>query len=94
MAAACLWLQAERAPQFEAPVRLKAGDACIDTGQDIAHSGPQLFDLDGDQLPDLVVGNFRGTFQIYKNVGTSTAPAFASKGFLQADGKQVKVPNW
>jgi hypothetical protein len=87
-------LLAQQTVTFETPVRLKAGADFVDTGKDIAHAGPQWFDLDADGKPDLVVGTFKGHFQIYKNVGTKDTPAFESKGYLQADGQDVKVPNW
>lgn len=45
----------------------------IDVGQ---YSHPQLFDLDGDNLLDLVIGNKDGSMYYYKNVGTSISPSF------------------
>jgi hypothetical protein len=39
-------------------------------------SAPQLFDLDGDGLPDLVIGNQKGTLVYYHNTGTSGSPVF------------------
>jgi FG-GAP-like repeat/Secretion system C-terminal sorting domain len=39
-------------------------------------SAPQLFDLDGDGLPDLVIGNQKGTLVYYHNTGTSVLPVF------------------
>jgi hypothetical protein len=85
---------AQSDPVLSAPQRLKAGEEWIDTGKEIAHAGPQLHDVDGDGLQDLVVGNFAGHFQVYRNVGTRTAPAFESRGRLKAAGVEAKVPNW
>jgi len=79
---------------LEAPVRLKAGEAYVDTGKAIAHAGPLLHDLDRDGKPDLLVGNFKGNFQHYRNVGTKESPAFEDRGLLQADGKDAYVHNW
>ena len=76
------------------PVRLKAGDELIDTGKYIAHAGPLFSDYDRDGLPDLLVGNFRGHIQLYRNVGTRQAPAFESKGLLEVDGNPVRINNW
>ena len=45
----------------------------IDAG---SFSAPQLFDLDGDGLPDLVIGNQKGTLVYYKNTGTLVSPVF------------------
>ena len=66
-------LSAQGIPQLEAPVRLKADDQLIDTGEDIGHAGAQLRDHDGDGLPDLLVSSFRGNIRFFKNVGTRTA---------------------
>jgi hypothetical protein len=80
---------------FDPPVRLQADGACIDTGKEIAHAGPQMHDLDRDGKLDLVVGNFRGHFQTYRNTGSSQVPAFQSLGMLEAaDGKKIEVHNW
>jgi hypothetical protein len=80
--------------RFEPPVRLKAGTEFIDTGKYIAHSGPITRDLDADGKPDLLVGNFRGHFQVYMNIGTRTEPRYEDKGLLEAEGQTAKVPNW
>jgi hypothetical protein len=45
----------------------------IDAGN---FSAPQLFDLDGDGLQDLVIGNQKGTLVYYHNTGTLNSPAF------------------
>lgn len=37
---------------------------------------PQLFDLDGDSLPDLIFGKRNGTLDFYKNTGTKSNPVF------------------
>jgi len=39
-------------------------------------STPQLFDLDKDGLPDLVIGKQDGTISYYRNTGTATQPQF------------------
>ncbi len=82
------------AAELEPPVRLKAGDAYIDSGKYIAHSGPSVMDLDRDGRPDLVVGNFMGHFQVYLNRGTREAPVYEDKGLLQVNGEAAKIPNW
>ena len=40
------------------------------------YSTPQLIDIDGDSLVDLVMGNQKGTIYYYKNTGTKTNPVF------------------
>lgn len=41
-----------------------------------AVAAPQLFDLDGDNLLDLLIGMKNGRVSYYRNVGTASAPAF------------------
>ncbi|QDT92235.1 FG-GAP repeat domain-containing protein [Gimesia algae] len=76
---------------FEKPVRLKAEGTIMDTGAAWGHSSPCIEDLDGDGLKDLMVGDFSGTFQFYKNVGRSDAPSYKDVGKVQAGGKDAKV---
>jgi hypothetical protein len=45
----------------------------IDVGSDAA---PQLFDLDGDNLLDLIIGEDDGLLNYYKNTGTASVPDF------------------
>jgi len=45
----------------------------IDVGE---FSAPQLIDINGDNLLDLVIGHRRGTIHYYKNTGTTTNPIF------------------
>lgn len=47
--------------------------ADIDVGD---FSAPQLFDLDGDEAKDLIIGEKRGTLYYYHNDGTTGNPVF------------------
>lgn len=38
---------------------------------------PQLFDLDNDGLPDLILGKKTGEIMYYRNIGTAAAPSFS-----------------
>jgi hypothetical protein len=76
---------------FEPPVRLEADGKPIDTGDAWGHSSPCLEDVDGDGLRDLVLGDFGGKFNLYKNGGEKTAPTYTSIGKLQADGADAAV---
>jgi hypothetical protein len=80
--------------QLEQPLRLKAGDAFIDTGRYVAHAGPLAVDLNADGKPDLLVGNFGGHFQVYLNIGSRAQPEYEDQGLLEAGGATAKVPNW
>jgi hypothetical protein len=77
---------------FQKPVRLEAAGAIIDSGPQWAHSGPCFHDIDGDGRRDLLVGDFSGQFQLYRNAGTDTDPKFSAGEWLQAGGEVAKVP--
>lgn len=80
--------------EFEAPVRLKADGAVIDTGAHIAHSGPAFADINADGKTDLLVGNFKGTIEYFENIGTMSAPEYAAGRMLEAEGETITVKNW
>jgi len=62
----------------------------IDVGK---HACPQLFDVDGDDLLDLVVGNKSGRLHFFHNIGTSNHPIFDnSSDFWGA--VDVRVPGF
>lgn len=42
-----------------------------------AAAAPQLFDIDGDNLLDLIIGTKNGRLSFYKNTGSATAPTFS-----------------
>lgn len=49
-----------------------------------SHDNPFFFDIDGDELPDLLLGRFDGSLSFFRNTGTATSPEFNTeeKGFL------------
>ena len=59
---------------------------------DVGHAAPIFVDFDGDNLPDLLVGQFgEGKLRIYKNIGTRTEPQFDKFEYFQAGGKEATV---
>ena len=80
--------------ELSPPVRLEADGVAIDSAKHNGHSGPLLADLDGDGKAELLVGTFKGFLQLYANTGSATEPRFASRGLLQAGGKDAFVKNW
>ncbi len=78
---------------FEVPVQLKANGVVIDTGASWGHCGPTMSDIDGDGLNDLVVGDFSGKFQFFKNTDSNESPKFAEGKFLtDTNGNPLTVP--
>ena len=79
-------------PIFEKPVRLEADGKIIDTGDRLGHSGPTMADVDGDGIPDLVVGDFSGQFRVYCNLARTGPPRLGPMSYLMAGGLRAKVP--
>ncbi len=77
---------------FLAPTRLSAANGVIDSGESWGHSGPWVEDVDGDGRRDLIVGDFSGIFQFYRNVGTDKQPRYAAAVNLKAGSVDAKVP--
>ncbi len=79
------------ASELAAPVLVEAGGRAIDV--EGGNSAPFLFDLDGDGLRDLLVGQFeQGRVRVYRNVGTRGAPRFDGHEFLRAGGELARIP--
>ncbi len=58
--------------------------ADIDVG---TSSTPFIYDLDGDNVNDLVVGSEAGILRFFKNYGTASSPAFADTAEIDSLGK-------
>src|SRR5687767_15057522 len=84
-------VRAAAADEFQPPVRIEADGKVIDTGPAWGHSSPCVVDLDGDQLDDLLLGDFSGKFRIYRNVGKPNAPKYEAGELLQAGGVTAEV---
>ena len=64
------------APDLAPPVRLEVAGKPIDTN--IGHAAPFVCDFDGDEVKDLLVGQFGdGILWIYRNEGTNSQPKLA-----------------
>ena len=84
-----LLLAAPQGPQFESPVRLRAGDHPIKV-EAPGYAAPCLFDVDKDGIADLVVGQFHdGKLQLFKGLGKGR---YAAGTWLTAEGDVAQVP--
>jgi len=79
--------------EFEKPFRVEADGQAIAV-ESPGYASPTMADVDGDGVPDLVVGQFReGNLQFFKNLaGKNEAPRFAASEWLMTDGKRAMVP--
>jgi FG-GAP repeat len=74
------------------PVRVEAGGKPLDIGRS-GHAAPFFGDIDGDGLPDLLVGEFHGgRLRVYRNIGTKAGPRFGAYTYFEAGGAEGAVP--
>ena len=72
--------------ELAAPVRIEAAGKPIDTA--VGHAAPFVGDFDGDNVADLLVGQFGdGILWIYRNEGTAARPKLAA-GVKFKDGRE------
>lgn len=84
-----LLLAAPQGPQFEPPVRVRAGDAFVKT-EEPGFACPALHDVDKDGKIDLVVGQFLdGKMKVYPG---QAGGKFGAGDWLMAEGAVAEVP--
>ena len=77
------------ATDFEAPVRMKAGDAFVKV-EAPGYAAPCWHDVDGDGKGDLIVGQFNdGKLKVYRGLGDGK---LAPGEWLKAGGEVAQVP--
>ncbi|MEM1451532.1 MAG: VCBS repeat-containing protein [Planctomycetota bacterium] len=79
----------EAGATFAPPIRLEAGGAPLAV-EHPGYAAPTWHDIDGDGLPDLVVGQFAGgRVRVHRQL---EAGRFAEGTWLMAGGKVAEVP--
>ena len=74
------------------PVKVEAGGKPVDVERS-GHAAPFVGDIDGDGLPDLLVGQFHeGRLRVYRNIGTKGKPRFGAHTWFEAGGALGTVP--
>lgn len=78
-----------QAPGFEPSYMLECSGSPIDVGY---YGSPCVVDWDGDDVQDLVLGQFsNGNIRFYQNEGTNADPVLNSFSYLQADGSNIAM---
>lgn len=82
-------------PVFQKPFKIIcSNDASVMSDSlPLDHADPCFADWDGDNLTDMIVGEFdNGNISWWKNTGSVGAPKFDIKRtYLEADGKRISV---
>jgi len=81
-------------PVFAAPKRIQAGETFLGEGR--LYPSPVLHDVDGDKLPDIVVGDLFGKVTFAPRLAKSKkAVLFGAETQLKdRSGEQLKFHNW
>ncbi|MFT5300226.1 MAG: hypothetical protein ACI814_001000, partial [Mariniblastus sp.] len=85
---------------FSAPEMLHVGDKPLNQDARQMYPSPAMYDVDGDGVVELVVGDIFGSLNVYenKNAGGSSQSADPVwekfRPLLAADGDKIKVSNW
>lgn len=79
--------------EFEKPFRIEADGEPIAV-ESPGYACPTFADVDGDGVPDLVVGQFRGgNMMFYKNLASlGETPKFAAGEWLKTEEARAMVP--
>ncbi len=80
------------ADELKTPFQLQIGGKPLDV-QRSGHAAPFIGDLDGDGVPDLLVGQFHnGALRAYRGRSAGGERSFGEREWVHADGKLASVP--
>ena len=79
--------------KFSEPTQVMGGDKAIEV-EAPGYAAPGLFDVTGDGVPDLLVGQFKeGKIALYKGTRSEDGKlTFGAQEWLMADGEVAKIP--
>lgn len=77
------------APHFSAMEYVQDGGSNLLVDMD---AGPDVADLDGDGLEDLILGEYEGTIRFYRNQGVQGDPYFSGYTLLTYSGEHIDLP--
>jgi len=75
-------------PQYDNPLKLKAGDETIDV---FGWPSPNFADFDADGDLDLLCGEFLDKFTYFENIGSRDSPKYAKARRLVHDGIEIAM---
>ena len=83
----------DTAPTFHAPVQLMACDSAM--GEGILYPSPKMQDLNGDGVPEMLIGDLRGQLLVAERQSSGDSVQWSGlKPLETADGKPIKFDNW
>jgi hypothetical protein len=77
--------------KFGPPEEVTAGGAAI---SEYLYPTPALFDVDGDDARELVIGDLFGHLRVCEPAANGRDVAWGAAEHLQSDGKPLKLNNW
>jgi len=78
---------------FDAPIRLMVKDTPLNEAASQMYPSPAMFDIDGDEKLELVVGDIFGSLNVYENTNEGDGdPVWAThKGLKSCKGDAIEV---
>jgi len=80
------------AADLKPPVHVLAGGKPVDVERS-AHAAPFVGDIDGDGIPDLLVGQYHdGALRVYRGTGATGERKFSAFEWFRVGGEMARVP--
>ncbi len=86
------WADETGGARFAPPVRIQAGGKFLGEGR--LYPSPVLYDVNGDQRPDILVGDLAGRVTVAHRRAGTTVAFDGEQPLLDRDGKPLRFHNW